>query len=150
MTMQATEATLEDIPQLCELLGLLFSQEAEFRPDAETQARGLREIIGFPERGSILVIRGAESLLGMVNLLFTVSTALGGRVALLEDMVVRPTHRGEGLGSLLLRAAVESAAASGCRRVTLLTDRSNDSAQRFYERHGFTISEMIPLRLILS
>jgi len=139
---------MEDIPQLCELLGMLFAQEAEFRPDSETQARGLHEILGFPERGRILVLRGEDSLLGMVNLLFTVSTALGGRVALLEDMVVRPAHRGSGAGSLLLRAAVDSARANGCARITLLTDRSNESAQRFYLRHGFILSEMIPLRMV--
>lgn len=147
--MQATEATLEDIPQLCELLGILFSQEAEFQPDTATQERGLREIFGFPERGRILVVRSGDSLLGMVSLLFTVSTALGGRVALLEDMVVREEARGGGVGSLLLEAAIESARSGGCVRITLLTDGGNESAQRFYQRHGFNESGMIPFRLSL-
>ncbi|HEY1121800.1 MAG TPA: GNAT family N-acetyltransferase [Haloferula sp.] len=148
--MQVTEATPEDIPQLCDLLGLLFSQEAEFTPDAETQAQGLREIIGFPERGRILVLRSGGTLVGMVNLLFTISTALGGRVAMLEDMVVKPSQRESGAGSLLLKAAIECARANGCRRVTLLTDGTNSRAQRFYQRHGFTTSDMVPLRLILA
>ena len=147
--MEITEATKDDIEGLCELLGLLFAQEAEFRPDSSLQATGLKQIIDFPERGRVLVLREGALLAGMVNLLFTVSTALGGRVALLEDMVVRPEYRGSGAGSELLQAAINLAGSSGCRRVTLLTDRTNEVAQRFYERHGFKISEMLPMRLFL-
>ena len=147
--MEITRATNDDIPQLGQLLNLLFSQEAEFQPDRKLQAAGLRQIIDFPERGQIWVLRDGQSIVGMVNLLFTVSTALGGRVAILEDMVVRPQYRGRGAGDMLLKAAIGLAKSSGCRRITLLTDAANVSAQGFYRKHGFTISEMVPMRLIL-
>lgn len=148
--MEISAATLNDIPQLCELLELLFSQEAEFQPSRALQSVGLRQIIEQPERGQILVMRDGSSLVGMVNLLFTVSTALGGRVAILEDMVVHPSQRGSGAGSQLLQAAINAAQFVGCLRITLLTDRTNEPAQRFYQRHGFVLSDMIPLRLSLS
>lgn len=148
--MEISRATNDDIPQLCELLNFLFSQEAEFQPDRKLQAAGLRQIIDFPERGQILVIRDAESIIGMVNLLFTVSTALGGRVAILEDMVVRPQYRGRGTGDMLLKAAIGLVKSSGCRRIMLLTDATNELAQRFYRKHGFTISKMVPMRLLLD
>ena len=144
-----TEATLDDIPQLCELLSILFTQEAEFEPDAAKQAVGLRQVIGNPQIGRILVARDGPSVVGMVNLLFTVSTARGGRVAILEDMVVRHEWRGAGTGSALLRAAIECAQSCGCSRITLLTDGTNGPAIRFYRRHGFTPSEMVALRLLL-
>jgi GNAT superfamily N-acetyltransferase len=99
--MEITKATKEDIPWLCELLGFLFAQEAESQPDRSLQSAGLQNIMDFPERGQILVLREWGSPLGMINLLFTVSTALGGRVAILEDMVVHPDHRGSGAGSKL-------------------------------------------------
>jgi ribosomal protein S18 acetylase RimI-like enzyme len=35
-------------------------------------------------------------------------------------------------------------------RLTLLTDADNAPAQRFYQRHGFAPSAMIPLRLLLG
>jgi hypothetical protein len=70
-----------DITALCGLLQVLFSQEAEFRPDHEAQARGLAAIVGDPATGEILVARGGGRVLGMVSLLYTVSTALGARVA---------------------------------------------------------------------
>src|SRR5208282_3061489 len=147
--MKITEGTKDDIPGLCELLDLLFAQETEFRPDRSLQSTGLQQIIDFPECGRILVLRQGDSLIGMVNLLFTISTALGGRVALLEDMIVRPEYRGSGAGSELLQAAINLAELSGCRRITLLTDQTNESAQRFYKQHGFNLSEMVPMRLFL-
>ncbi len=146
---QIASATAADIPQLCALLAILFTQEEDFEPDANKQSAGLRRIIEQPETGRILVLREGNEAIGMANLLFTVSTACGGKVALLEDMVVHPARRGDGMGSKLLNAALELARQEGCLRVTLLTDRANDAAIRFYMRHGFGMSAMLPLRLAL-
>lgn len=144
------KATAADIPALSDLLSVLFSQEAEFTPNAETQQRGLAQIIGNPEIGSVLVARQDGQIVGMVNLLFTISTALGERVALLEDMVVSPACRGAGVGTKLLSEAISFARVQGCTRITLLTDRSNEFAQGFYAKQGFLVSNMVPMRLSLS
>jgi GNAT superfamily N-acetyltransferase len=145
-----TPATDADIPQLVELLCILFSEEAEFEPDPERHARALREIIARPGNGRILTLREGDAIVAMVSLLFTISTARGGKAALLEDMVVHPTRRADGLGGELLQAATALAREEGCLRITLLTDRANDGAIRFYQRHGFLLSEMIPLRKMLD
>lgn len=142
-------AKVEDISRLTELLTVLFTQEADFQPEPERQAAGLHRIIEDPAIGHILVLRDGATIVGMVNLLYTVSTALGERVAILEDMIVDPASRGGGAGSHLLNGAIDFAKEQGCRRITLLTDRTNDGAIRFYERHGFGLSEMVPLRLAL-
>lgn len=147
--MEIARATAEDLEDLASLLTILFSQEAEFVPDRAAQLRGLERIVMNPEVGVILVARNAGRAVGMVNLLFTISTALGERVAILEDMVVTPEGRGGGLGSRLLEAAIGLAKAEGCRRITLLTDGSNVAAQRFYARQGFVLSDMVPMRLPL-
>lgn len=144
--MQILPATHEDIPALCGLLAELFAQEHEFSPDAALQGAGLLRIIDQPETGVILVAREAGRARGMVNLLYTVSTALGARVALLEDMVVTASARGRGIGQQLLTAALATATAAGCRRITLLTDGDNLAAQRFYQSQGFAPSTMLPLR----
>jgi len=149
-SLQISAATLEDIPALCELLNVLFSQELEFTPDDRLQSHGLAAIIANPAIGCILVARRQQHLIGMVNLLYTISTALGARVAILEDMVVAPSERNTGIGTQLIESAIESAKQAGCRRITLLTDHHNQAAQRFYAKHGFTGSSMIPLRLNLA
>lgn len=149
--MVVTEANEIDVPRLVELLGLLFTQEAEFEPDPDRQERGVRAIIDDSALGQVLVLRDEDGMVqGMVTLLFTISTALGGRVALLEDMIVEPQHRSTGNGSMLLNAAILAARAAGCLRMTLLTDRGNHAAQEFYLRHGFLRSTMMPMRLSLE
>jgi GNAT superfamily N-acetyltransferase len=150
LNMQAEAAGPADIPQLCELLAILFAQEAEFEPDVAKQADALHQIIENPQAGQILLLRDGAEVAGMVSLLYTISTARGGRVALLEDMVIRPERRGGGYGAILLQAAIAHAKAAGCSRITLLTDHANQAAIRFYRRHGFTASGMLPLRLVFS
>lgn len=142
-------ATPADVAGLSELLGVLFSQEREFTPDWVTQRRALLRILGDPALGLILLAASGTRVLAMVNLLFTVSTALGERVALLEDMVVAPDERGAGLGSRLLNEALCAATAAGCKRITLLTDGDNHAAQSFYAKHGFSRSGMVPMPILL-
>lgn len=143
-------ATIEDLPQLAELLEDLFSHEAEFRPDHEKQMRGLRLILEQPNRGRIFVMRGGDHrLIGMVNLLITISTAEGGFVLLLEDLVIHQTHRHHGFGEQMLKYALDYARQKNFLRVTLLTDRIDEGARRFFRNNGFFESEMIPMRLLL-
>lgn len=144
------KATHLDIPELVELLNSLFEQEAEFEPNSETQSKALSKIILDPKIGIILIAKDDDKILGMVNLLFTESTALGSKVALLEDMVVLSSSRGEGIGSQLIDYAISEAKKTGCKRITLLTDIENTKAQSFYQKKGFVKSKMTPYRLLLD
>src|SRR3954468_4257682 len=103
------QATLEDLPQLTDLLHDLFSMEGDFTPDRSKQIPGLRLILEQPSRGRIFVLRHNGQILGMINLLFTISTAEGGFVILLEDVVVHDAFRGHGYGSRLLEHAINFA-----------------------------------------
>jgi ribosomal protein S18 acetylase RimI-like enzyme len=148
--MKIEMATTSNIPTLCTLLDYLFSQEVEFKPDHETQSRGLEMILNNNNVGNIFVAKNNEKIIGMVILLYTVSTALGERVALLEDMVVSPNERELGIGSMLIDHAVKYATEKGCKRITLLTDKTNIEAQKFYKKHKFNRSSMIPFRMIIN
>lgn len=139
-------ATLDDLPELADLLFDLFSEEADFTPDREKQLRGLRLILEQPSRGRIFVLRGPQRIIGMINLLITISTAEGGFVLLLEDLVIHRDHRGQGYGTRLLKHAEEFAESKNFVRITLLTDLPNEIVKRFYLRHGFVESGMIPMR----
>lgn len=144
------QATLEDLPQLTDLLEELFTQESDFTPDRAKQMRGLRLILEQPSRGRIFVLRQNGMILAMINLLFTISTAEGGFVIMLEDVIVHRDFRGKGFGSQLLEHALDYARRKDFHRITLLTDRVNAEGQSFFKQHGFVESKMIPLRLILD
>ena len=144
------QATMEDLPQMVDLLYELFGQEGDFVPDRMKQERGLRLILEQPSRGRIFVYRWNDAIVGMVNLLFTISTAEGGFVVLLEDVIVRVDYRGRGVGKQLLAHAIEYAKKKEFLRITLLTDRINEEGQSFFAKMGFFKSQMIPLRLPLT
>ena len=141
-------ATLEDLPALTDLLIDLFSQEEDFVPDRAKQMRGLRLLLEQPNRGRVFVLRENREIVAMVNLLFTISTAEGGFVIVLEDLIVHRDHRGNGFGDQLLRHAITFAKEKDFLRITLLTDKKNTEAQGFFTRHGFFNSTMMPMRLL--
>ena len=143
-------AIAEDLDELSILLGELFSEESDFRPNKEKQLRGLRLIFEQPNRGRVFVLRRDRSIVGMINLLFTISTAEGGFVILLEDLVIHKEYRGHGYGSMLLDYAIEFARQKNFKRITLLTDRPELRSQSFFRKHGFYESPMLPMRLLLS
>jgi ribosomal protein S18 acetylase RimI-like enzyme len=70
--------------------------------------------------------------------------SLRGPAGALYDIVVDPAHRGQGVGRLLLDAALEELKARGVPRVVLSTAEQNASAQRLFESAGFrpTMIEM--------
>jgi len=143
-------AVFEDLDELSNLLGELFSEEKDFRPNKQKQLQGLRLIFEEPNRGRVFVLRRDRTIVGMINLLFTISTAEGGFVILLEDLVVHDDFRGHGYGSQLLEYAINFAKQKKFLRITLLTDRPELRSQNFFKRHGFFESHMLPMRLLVS
>ena len=138
-----------DVPQLVELLGILFTQEAELNPDPEKQRRALEIMLAEPARARIYVARDGDAVVAMAALHFTTSTAEGGRVAWFEDCIVRPEHRRKGIGKDLLEFVIAQARAEGALRVMLLTDGDNERAQALYRKAGFADSSMLAMRLKL-
>ena len=143
-------ATIEDIPQLADLLADLFSLGTDFTPNHAKQIRGVRLILEQPSRGRIFVLRNNGMILGMINILFTISTAEGGFVALLEDLVVHREYRGQDFGHRLLKHAIDYCREKEILRITIVTDRGREDAARFFRAHGFAESNLSVMRKFLS
>lgn len=60
----------------------------------------------------------------------------GARAVQLRGMAVEPAHQGTGVGTALLRVALDRLRGSG---VSVLWANARDSALGFYERHGMTV-----------
>jgi ribosomal protein S18 acetylase RimI-like enzyme len=70
--------------------------------------------------------------------------SLRGPAGVLHDLVVDPSHRGRGVGQLLLEAAAAALEARGAPQIVLSTAERNEAAQRLFARAGFrrTMVEM--------
>ena len=142
-------ARRDELAQLVALLTILFSEETEFTPDYEKQTRALEEILSDESVGTVYVAREEGRVVAMASLLYTVSTASGGKAALFEDLIVLPTHRGRGSATELVAYMIAEARNRGVLRLTLLTDMQNERAQALYRRLGFIDSSMKPMRIKL-
>jgi len=68
-------ASIEDLPQILELVMELFEMQGEFPSNETLQEQALRLIVESPNRGRIFVMRNEHCIIGIVTLLFTISTA---------------------------------------------------------------------------
>jgi GNAT superfamily N-acetyltransferase len=139
-------ATHADLDAMADLLGELFALESDFAPQREKQLAALRQILDQPDRGRLFVLRDGENMAGMANALIQISTAEGGPVMVLEDVIVAASHRGRGHGRRLVEHVLAWACDEGLSRVTLLADRDNVAALRFYQTLGFEESAMVVRR----
>lgn len=139
-------ATDADIEVMADLLHELFTLESDFRPERDKQLAALAWLLDHPDHGRLFVLRDGARTVGMANALVSISTAEGGPVLVLEDVIVAASHRGRGLGRQLVAHVLAWARAAGLSRVTLLADRDNAAALRFYRSLGFEESAMVVRR----
>lgn len=143
-------ATGQDIPELIELLGVLFSIEQDFTPAPEKQQRGLAALLESPT-GHIAIARdNLGRAIGMATAQLVISTAEGAPSAWIEDVVIRDEWRGKGLGRNLLDAVLDWARAQGATRAQLLADLDNTPALAFYDRLGWQATRLGARRRMLD
>lgn len=79
-----------------------------------------------------------EQILGCVQITLIAGLSRAGMSrALLEGVRVAAEARGSGIGSTLIKKAIEIARTNGCGLVQLTTDRHRDDALMFYTSLGF-------------
>ncbi|MEF3074441.1 GNAT family N-acetyltransferase [Methylobacter sp. Wu1] len=138
-------ATSADVEQMVELLSELFAIEADFVFDRDKQVCGLRQLL---ESGKdrVFVAESGKHVVGMCSVQTLISTAEGGPVGLLEDLIVTAAFRRQGIGEKLLAAAVDWAERQGFKRLQLLADKNNLPALAFYEKQAWCQTQLICLR----
>ncbi len=144
-------AKTEDVPQLVMLLKALFAIEADFDFNPDKQARGLLLLVN-SDKACVLVAETIDDkkLRGMCSLQTLISTAEGGPVGLLEDLIVSADFRHQGIATLLLAEACEWGQQQGHTRVQLLGDKNNSTALAFYARQRWQSTQLVCLKLMLK
>jgi len=94
----------------------------------------LQEIVD-SEATILFMARDEGKLVGSLSLaVFRIPT---GVRAWIEDVVVDPSARGNGIGEALTRAALDRARELGVKTVDLTSRPSREAANRLYQRVGF-------------
>lgn len=123
----------EVTPELVDAFGRLVPQLSSSSPPPAHDE--LAQIVG-SDATSLLVARTDDgTIVGTLTLVvFRIPT---GVRAIIDDVVVDQAGRGQGIGELLTRSALELAAKAGSRTVDLTSRPSRQAANRLYERLGF-------------
>lgn len=137
------KAKKKDLDTLELLLKELFTQEKEFKFKKGLHKKALKKILKKKKTGRVFVYKIEDKIVGMVSVLFSCSTALGGKVGIIEDMVVLPDYRGIGVGNALLEHLMYYVKKKRLKRVTLLSDADNSVAHKLYKKHGMKKSQMV-------
>lgn len=139
-----------DVPRLLALVRELA--EYERAPDAvEATEQHLRQAL-FPAdelaRSHALVVEAGGEVVGMAVWFATFSTWTGRNGIWLEDLYVRPEHRGAGLGAALLARLASVAVERGWRRLEWAVLDWNEPSIRFYQALGaWPMNEWVQYRL---
>jgi GNAT superfamily N-acetyltransferase len=132
-----------DVEQIVKMHGTLYAREYAFDSTFEDYvARPLNQFVrSRGPRDQIWLARRTEQIVGCVAIV----EASAGE-AQLRWFLVDPSARGSGLGTRLLREAVEFARTSGYSSIFLWTVSALEDAARLYQRAGFAKVEAKPGR----
>ncbi|MFB6221685.1 MAG: N-acetyltransferase family protein [Halolamina sp.] len=140
--MEIEPATMEEADRLADLwVELARDQRAHgSHLDPETNRASVREgLARHIVTGGVFVARAADGrLAGFVQFAPEEgSYEQDVERGVVENLYVRPEHRGEGVGSELLARAEQALLDAGADRVGLEVLADNEGARRFYARHGY-------------
>jgi len=137
------EATIQDLDRIVYMLtddDLGNTRELYKHPLPENYINTFQSINLDPNNELIVACIGKE-IVGVQQITFTpYLTHQGGWRATIEGVRIASSERGKGVGSMLIRWAIQRAKERGCRMVQLTTDKKRPEAHRFYEKLGFNAS----------
>lgn len=119
-------ALIRELAEYERLAGEVTSTEADIREALFGSAPSAEAVIAEVEKRPV----------GFALFFHNFSTFAGKRGLYLEDLYVRPEHRGRGVGRRLLRHLARLARERGCRRFEWAVLDWNEPAIRSYRRAG--------------
>lgn len=128
----AERSELENVLALIDL----YDREKAPRPTEQTQTEVYRALVELG--GGIVVAKQQGRIVGTCTLCLCPNLSWTGRpFAIIENVIVHPDFRGQGIGKAILQTATERAKAQGCYKVALMTGSKRAETLSFYEAAGF-------------
>jgi GNAT superfamily N-acetyltransferase len=138
---------MSDAGIVVQLLGEFRDHLGYDSPADESVRASVGRLIGREDTEFWLAARDENTpAAGVCQLRFRHSVWTGVDDCWLEDLFVRDSERGTGLGRALVVAAFDRARERGCARIELDTEEGNRAAVALYESLGFSDSSKGPSR----
>jgi GNAT superfamily N-acetyltransferase len=119
----------------------IFSDEIADRVGREKGEIG-KNTASYP----VLSARQDGRLVGMALVSFFLAAPIP--YAMLEDIVVEQTLRGQGIGKAIIDWVTRQAEAAGCQRIFLESGLGNHKAHDLFHREGFTETSVVMMKRI--
>ncbi len=114
----------------------IYCKEASTPLTDEHLLAGLTPLLSENQHGVVLVAE-EEEIIGYSILTWGWGIESGGMEALVDEMLIHPSRRGEGIGERLLQATLERAKHVGVKVVFLETESDNPRSRKLYSKLGF-------------
>jgi ribosomal protein S18 acetylase RimI-like enzyme len=139
MIMRIRQATIDDSAIIAQLMTQLIEANdyENWLVSPERVEESLREMAD-RDAYRVLLAEDGGQVVGLLSLSFRHTLFHPAPSALIDELVVEQSHRGQGIGRQLMAEAIERCRAVGCCEIEVSTERSNEAAQEFYRRHGFS------------
>lgn len=136
MSIRIRPATESDVPLILELIRGLAEYERLAHQCVATEELLRRNLFGPRPYAESLIAELDEQPVGFALFFHNFSTFLARPGVYLEDVFVRPEHRGRGVGSALLQVVARVAVERNCGRFEWSVLDWNESAIGFYKSRG--------------
>ena len=134
-------ATASDVPEIVDLLAddqLGSTRDGITCPEDLAAYRAAFEAIDRDPAHLLLVAQAGPGIVATMQLSFLPGLARRGALrAQIEAVRVHQANRDRGLGAAMFTWAINESRRRHCALVQLTTDKSRNSAHRFYQRLGF-------------
>ena len=97
----------------------------------------MSRLLSEPLWGRVYLIEDGGEFVGYIAICIGFSLELGGNDAYIDELFVRPEHRGRGHARRALEFVTKSASSWGFVALHLEVDRENVAAQRLYAQLGY-------------
>jgi GNAT superfamily N-acetyltransferase len=133
-------ATADDAEEIGRLLHDFNTEFDTPTPGAGVLAARLRVLLAGDD--TLAILAGTPAA-GVALVTLRTNVWYDGPVALLDELYVVPTQRGQGIGSAMIRHLMATARARRVRLIEINVDEGDVDAQRFYQRHGFSATDPV-------
>lgn len=129
-------ATLADVPTILAFIRELAEYERLSHEVVATQELLEQQLFSIPPRAEVIIAQYHNEPVGFALYFHSFSTFVGRPGLYLEDLYVRPSMRGKGIGRSLLQRLAQIALERGCARLEWSVLDWNEPAIGFYKSVG--------------